>query len=53
MTRDQLDPARLQGEALRRWYLRTPLEIETERSCSGAGLPFVFFAARHQKTFGL
>lgn len=27
----QIDPARLQGEALRRWYLRSPAEIEHER----------------------
>jgi len=31
MTFGQVDPARLQGEALRRWYLRTPDEIEAER----------------------
>lgn len=27
----QTDPARLEGEALRRWYLRSPAEIENER----------------------
>jgi len=27
----QIDPARLQGEALRRWYLRSPAQIEGER----------------------
>lgn len=27
----QIDPARLQGEALRRWYLRSPAEIDEER----------------------
>lgn len=26
-----IDPARLQGEALRRWYLRSPAQIEEER----------------------
>lgn len=27
----QVDPARLEGEALRRWYLRSPDEIDDER----------------------
>jgi hypothetical protein len=27
----QIDPARLEGDALRRWYLRSPDEIEEER----------------------
>lgn len=27
----QIDPARLEGDALRRWYLRSPAEIEDER----------------------
>lgn len=27
----QIDPARLEGEALRRWYVRSPAEIEDER----------------------
>jgi hypothetical protein len=31
MASGQIDPARLQGEALRRWYLRSPEEIEEER----------------------
>lgn len=36
MTFGQVDPARLQGEALRRWYLRTPDEIEAERAAAAA-----------------
>ena len=31
MAYGQIDPARLQGEALRRWYLRSPAEVEEER----------------------
>lgn len=31
MAESQVDPARLQGEALRRWYLRSPTQIEEER----------------------
>jgi hypothetical protein len=27
----QIDPARLEGDALRRWYLRSPDDIEGER----------------------
>jgi hypothetical protein len=27
----QIDPARLEGDALRRWYLRSPADIEQER----------------------
>src|SRR5688572_25372841 len=32
MPRPPVDPARLEGEALTRWYLRTPHEIEAERN---------------------
>jgi hypothetical protein len=31
MAGSQVDPSRLQGEALRTWYLRSPVEIERER----------------------
>jgi hypothetical protein len=31
MASGQIDPARLEGEALRRWYLRSPDEIDAER----------------------
>lgn len=34
MTFGQVDSARLQGEALRQWYLRTPHEIEAERAAA-------------------
>lgn len=44
MTVGQVDPARLQGDALRRWYLRTPREIEAERAAAAADAYKVFFA---------
>lgn len=31
MALGQIDPARLEGEALRRWYLRSPADVEEER----------------------
>lgn len=36
MPERQIDPARLEGEALRRWYLRSPDEIERERQANQA-----------------
>lgn len=44
MPRRPGNPAQLEGEALRRWYLRTPSEIETERT--------VAERLRHQIYFG-
>lgn len=41
----QIDPVRLQGEALRRWYLRTPDEIEQERQTRQAQHYQAFFGA--------
>jgi hypothetical protein len=32
----QIDPARLQGEALRQWYLRSPEDLEREREAADA-----------------
>lgn len=40
----QIDPARLQGEALRRWYERSPADIERERE--------EIAAQRHREFFG-
>ena len=40
----QIDPARLQGEALRRWYLRSPEDLEQERQVAAA--------KRHRNFFG-
>ena len=34
MAGSQVDPSRLQGEALRKWYLRSPAEIERERQAT-------------------
>ena len=44
MTFGQVDPARLQGEALRRWYLRTPDEIEAERAAAAEEAYNAFFS---------
>lgn len=43
MAYGQIDPARLQGEALRRWYLRAPAEIEVERRKAAAHAYDSFF----------
>jgi len=39
-----VDPSRLQGEALNRWYLRSPDEIEQERQAAQAQKYDAFFA---------
>jgi len=39
----QIDPARLQGDALTRWYLRSPAEIEAERRQSAEQAYNAFF----------
>lgn len=44
MTFGHVDPARLQGEALRRWYLRTPNEIEAERATAAEEAHDSFFS---------
>ena len=44
MTYGQVDPARLQGDALRRWYLRTPAEIEGERAAAAERAYNTFFS---------
>jgi hypothetical protein len=36
MAYGQIDPARLAGEALTRWYLRSPADIERERKAAAA-----------------
>lgn len=33
----QIDPARLEGDALKQWYLRSPAQIEEERRQAAAG----------------
>lgn len=44
MTLGQIDPARLQGEGLRRWYSRTPAEIEAERAAAAKQAYGAFFS---------
>jgi len=39
----QVDPARLEGEALRRWYLRSPEDLELERQAAEAQRYDTFF----------
>ena len=36
MAFDQIDPGALEGDALRRWYMRSPAEIEQERQRAAA-----------------
>lgn len=45
MAYTQVDPARLRGEALTRWYLRSPADIEQERQDTAAQRHNDFFAA--------
>jgi hypothetical protein len=44
MALGQIDPARLQGDALVRWYLRSPAEIEEERRRDSARSHDAFFS---------
>lgn len=44
MAYSPVDPARLEGEALRRWYLRSPEEVEQERQAAKAQRYDEFFA---------
>lgn len=46
----QIDPARVEGEALRRWYLRTPEEIERGRRAAYAKRHDEFFYGPQPKT---
>jgi len=46
----QIDPARLDGEALRRWYLRSPVEIEDERRKAAANAYDAYFLPRSEAT---
>ena len=43
MTFGQVNPARLQGDALRQWYLRPPEDIEEERRQKAASAYDAFF----------
>lgn len=50
MPERQIDPARLEGEALRRWYLRSPDEIEQERRASQDQRYQTFFGANQSRS---
>lgn len=41
----QIDPARLQGEALRKWYLRSPQDLERERQRTATQRHTDFFSS--------
>ena len=45
MAERQIDPSRLQGEALQRWYLRSPQDIEQDRQAVAAQRYDDFFRA--------
>jgi hypothetical protein len=45
----QFDPASLEGEALRRWYIRSPDDIEVERQSAEAQRYDNFFAATQRE----
>lgn len=49
MASGQIDPARLEGDALRRWYLRSPDEIEEERQRGAAQTYDAFFGDSRAK----
>lgn len=49
MAYGQIDPARLDGDALTRWYLRSPTDIEDERQAEAAQRYADFFGAPDQR----
>jgi hypothetical protein len=51
MALGQIDPARLQGDALVRWYLRSPAEIEEERRRAAARSHDAFFSRPRDDQF--
>jgi hypothetical protein len=50
MPQAAVDPARLEGERLRQWYLRTPAEVEAERRAAGQRRHAVFFGTPSAQT---
>lgn len=44
MAYGQIDPARLEGDALRRWYVRSPADVEEERRSAAAQRYDQFFS---------
>jgi hypothetical protein len=53
MAYGQIDPARLDGDALTRWYLRSPADIEQERQASAAQSYNDFFGNTDGSSDGL
>jgi len=51
MASSQIDPARLNGDELARWYLRSPADIEQERQ-AGAAERYDKFFGRADRTVG-
>lgn len=49
MAHGQIDPARLEGDALNRWYLRSPADVEAERSRAADRAYREFFAPSEQR----
>lgn len=45
----QIDPARLYGDALTRWYLRSPADIEQERQAAAAARYDAFFGGSGER----
>lgn len=52
MALGQIDPARLEGGALRRWYLRSPADIEEERRQAAAQAYDSFFSQTKEPSSG-
>lgn len=48
MAYGQIDPARLDGDALTNWYLRSPADIEAERQAAAAQRYGDFFGSAGQ-----
>lgn len=48
MAQGQIDSARLESEALRRWYLRPPADIEKERQAAALQRHHDFFSPARQ-----
>ncbi len=49
MAYGQIDPARLDGDALHRWYVRSPADIESERQAAAARRYADFFGDPDQR----
>ena len=52
MAYGQIDPARLHGEALRRWYERMPADLDAEREAAAAHQHQMFFGGLRPRDEG-